>query len=256
MAFTRVDLLHAKEKELQLQKMVESGFRGVFFGVESLKLETSKKIGKGFSGQKLKDYLLKIRSEYPKLHVTSSLIIGLPEESVDEVEENFNWMIDNSASDSIPVWNLFIKNDNRPNNTSEFSRNWQNYGYREMSIDEIYQFIKSNPDIDYEKYLFQQAGPSFGYHNIDECFKHVKPWANKHMNFLESTHWAGKMQRRGNTTWNTLSGWWAFAASFNNPSLDDKLFTKKKDIDHRLQFEETNRFVDNYKQRKIAYNYR
>jgi radical SAM superfamily enzyme YgiQ (UPF0313 family) len=54
MCYARIDLLHARPGSLD--KMMKFGVRGMFLGIESLNPETSKLIGKGFTGEKLINY--------------------------------------------------------------------------------------------------------------------------------------------------------------------------------------------------------
>lgn len=232
MCYARIDLLYAKQD--QIKKMIDFGIKGMFFGIESLKESTSKQIGKGFSGQRLKDYLLYIRHQYPEIHITTSFILGLPDESIEEFKNNIQWMIDNNAANSIPVYGLSIPVDNKINYISDFTKNWSKSGYQEMSIQEINEYNTLFSKID----------------KIDDYVKHHIPWKNKHMNFIEAKINVDKILAmiKPHTS---VSGWFGFAHSFNSKNLVKDLHTKKINRDWNNQIKLAAEFVDQYKTRKI-----
>jgi len=240
MCYARIDLLHHHES--QLEKMIDFGIRGCFFGIESLKPQTSRLIGKGFTGDKLKNYLLKIRNQYPNLHITTSFIVGLPQESLMEFEDNLDWMIKNKATDTIQIWPLQIPIDNNINYLSDFTKDWQKYGYEYMTEDEknlytnipnLIANLKTNEPLDIKDYS-----------------KHRIPWKNKEMNFIQAMENASRINR-DLRSFNTLSGWFGFAHSFHTSNLDSFLFAKKTDIDWNVQKSITTNFINDYKSRKI-----
>ena len=237
MCYARVDLLHARPD--RLKKMIDFGIKGMFFGVESLKESTSKQIGKGFSGERLKQYLLEIRSQYPNLHLTTSFIIGLPNESIEEFKDNIQWMIDNDATDSIPVFDLAIQVDNKVNYTSDFTKNWNLSGYEKMTMEEIYDYRKKFPEM-------------FNIINIDDYVKHLLPWKNKQMNFIEANY-HGQEIRNMLKSHTSVTGWYAFAHAFNSENLYKNIWTTKNNYDWMSQATAAKDFVNRYKQKKLNY---
>lgn len=239
MCYARVDLLHAKPD--QLQKMYDFGVRGMFFGIESLKESTSRKIGKGFSGERLKKYLLEMREQYPEIHITTSFIVGLPDESIEEFKENIRWVVENKASDSIPLFSLNIPVDNKVNYISEFTENWRESGYEEMTMEEI---------ANYENISVKQYNTENYLKNINDYVKHHVPWKNEHMNFIDAHRYNQEIWKevRSHTS---VSGWFAFANAFNSDNLYEKMFTKKDNIDWKLQAKYANDFIFQYKKNKL-----
>lgn len=230
MCYARVDLLHAKPD--QLEKMISFGIKGMFFGIESLKESTSKHIGKGFSGQRLKNYLLEIRKQYPDLHITASFIVGLPDESIEEFKDNIQWVIDNAAAHSILIFGLAIPVDNKVNYISDFTKNWDTSGYEKMTESEINKYKLFSPKIyDYIK------------HNI--------PWKSKHMNFIKAGLYSKEILKmvRPHTT---VSGWQGFSHSFNSENLLELIHTKQIKHDWSKQKQIAADFVAQYKIKKLS----
>lgn len=233
MCYARVDLLHAKPD--QLKKMIDFGVKGMFFGIESLKESTSKQIGKGFSGERLKNYLLEIRKQYPELHISTSFIIGLPGESIEELKDNINWILDNKASDCIPIYPLGIPVDNKVNYISDFTKNWRDIGYKEMTVEELKQYKNFNVS---------------SMDNIEEYLKHHIPWKNEHTNVVEANlHYMEIYEMLKNHITNV--GWVGFANAFNSDDLHKHLHAKKNDLDWTEQAKSASDFVTRYKFNKL-----
>lgn len=238
--YIRVDLLWAKKDSLK--KLYESGVRGMFFGLESLTPATSKLINKGFTGERLKNYLNQIRLEYPKLHLTTSLIIGLPLETLDMIKSNIQWLTDNNISNSIHLNPLSIVVDNKINYISPFSLEYEKYGYQVMTDKEINDTITNQSNfLKYKKII------------DDGYTKHEYPWKNNIMNFLDAKYGVEQLSNMLKDS-TTISGWFGFAQSFyieNNNEMLDRLFIKKNDTNWDEQIKETFQFVKNYISKKI-----
>lgn len=228
MCYARVDLLSAFEKYNQLDKMIASGVKGVFFGIESLKLETSRIIGKGFAGEQLIKYLQDIKKRYPQLHITASFIAGLPNESAKEFEDNIDWAIKSNLIDAINVYPLYINVDNSVNYISPFSLNYENYGYKQMSESELQQI-------------------NF---NDTNRIKHKVPWKNNHMNFLDAEKLVNRIHRKAQANLKP-SGWFGFVYSFHTSNVVELMHTRKKDFDWDKQVQVTDNFVKDYKNKKM-----
>lgn len=239
MCYARVDLLSHKD---QLRKMVEFGVKGMYFGIESLKPETAKKIGKGFTGEKLKNYLVEIKNLYPELHITTSWITGLPNESIDEFETNLKWVVDHKACDSFKVLNLTIPRDNESNYTSPFTKSWPNHGYQEMTTLEVRKYLKKHNLTE-----LTMAGQ-----NIDTYLKHNIPWKNDHMNFIEAYRYSLNLGQKYKN-FISVSGWFGFCQSFFHNDLIRVLHTKKYEYDWNLQQLRVNEFIEEYKLKKVKH---
>ena len=242
-SYTRVDLLHAKKGTLD--KLVKSGLKGFFFGIESLNERTSRSINKGLTGDKLKNYLIEIKNQYPQLHITGSFIIGLPYESFDTFSNNIDWALEAKVFDTFIMFPLVIPIDNSINDMSPFSREWKNYGYQIMSDDEINEKIKSFPPEKNIKELMLK-------YRYDYKFKHhILPWKGEHMDFLDAMVNANKLLDKVSNV-ATVSGFAAIAMAFNKDTVDEALHVKNKDINWQAQLKETIEFINEYKAKKLA----
>lgn len=237
-SYARVDLLNAREGSLD--KLVKAGFKGFFFGIESLNERTSRRIGKGLTGDKLKNYLIDIKQKYPNLHITGSFISGLPDESITVFDENIDWAMKAGVFDSFNFYPLGIPVDNKVNYTSPFSTEWKEYGYEIMTEEEIQSKIESNQHL---SELMKEYDFYFKHHSL--------PWKNEHMTFLDAIVSTERNKRKVNSQ-STGSGWTVFAQSFNKEDLDSALRLKKIDIDWVDQIKTTASFVDSYKLKKLA----
>jgi len=237
MCYARVDLLKQKN---QLDKMVKFGIKGMYFGIESLRPATSKKIGKGFTGDRLKNYLLEIKDKYPSLHITTSWITGLPYESIQEFEENLEWVVSNKVTDSIKILSLTIHKDSSVNYISPFTKSWPNHGYTEMSLSEINDFLDEDKTI--SSYIYE--APLVNY------LKHHIPWRNEHMNFLQAHKYSLELAEKYKK-YISVTGWFAFGHSFHTDDLQKVLHTKKIGYDWEKQQKLADDFVKNYKKMKL-----
>lgn len=236
MCYARADLLHARPGSLD--KMVKAGVKGMHFGIETLSLESSKLIGKGFSGEPLKNYLREIKKTYPDLHLTGSFIIGLPKETIEESERNIHQMLDENLLDATPIFQLAIpKNSGAFSDLSEFSLTWDKHGYEELSEEELKDLLTL------PKYkLFKDM-------NIERVRKEEILWKNSYMNILDAALAAGRIKKKADT----LSGWHRFALGISaNSSLDKLLKLKKKEEwDWNSIKQSTINFIEDYKNKKI-----
>ena len=237
MCYARIDLLHARPGSLD--KMMKAGFKGMFLGIESLNTETSKLIGKGFAGEKLLNYLREVKQKYPKLHFIGSYIIGLPKETLEQARYNINFAIDEGLIDNSPMYALHITKDTGGMDVSIFSKEWNQYGYEEMSLAEINELLTQPKysmfkDADYE---------TFGKHNVI--------WKNEHMNFFDAK--LGALQIRADIEPKTgLGGWNCFAAAYTKIPVEELLQLNRTEWDWDYVKQAAVDFVEGYKRKKIA----
>jgi radical SAM superfamily enzyme YgiQ (UPF0313 family) len=215
MGFVRVDLMHTKPSTLEM--MVDAGFKAMHFGVETFHPETSKLIGKGFNGSKLKPYLKEIKNKFPNLFLHGSFIIGLPNESKEYLDDTFTeidtdrlldcWV---SYSLTIPVKDKFIR-------SSYFTNNWLMYGYKK----------------------------------IGQTISHIT-WSNKH--FDEST--ASEFSTHINTkTYKNrkINPWNVFTMTAIGYDIDNTMLLNRNELDINDIKSKTALFVETYKQKKFQY---
>jgi radical SAM superfamily enzyme YgiQ (UPF0313 family) len=237
MCYARIDLLHARPGSLD--KMMKFGVKGMFLGIESLNLETSKIIGKGFAGEKLINYLREVKQQYPKLHFIGSYIIGLPKETLEQARYNINFAIDEGLIDNSPLYALHITKDTGGIDTSIFSKEWDQYGYEEMSLDEINDLLtqpkySALKNVDYE---------TFSKHNVI--------WKNEHMNYLDAQ--LGALQIRADIEPKTgMGGWNCFAAAYTKIPVEKLLQLNRTEWDWEYVKKSAVDFVEDYKHKKIS----
>lgn len=240
-SFARVDLLWAYKGSLD--KLVKAGFKGFFFGIETLNERTSKSINKGFTGDKLKNYLKEIKSQYPELHITAAFIAGLPYEPIETFNSNLEWAIKEKVFNSLIFFPFSITIDNKITAMSPFSYEWQNYGYEIMSDEEI----KNR----FDGFENKKALTRFQNASYDDNFKNnYLPWKNEHMDFLDAVeyakNWMTKTYPNGpNNVFVT------FARSFNKDSVDEELNANITTLDEVKQEKDAIDFVNAYKSKKL-----
>jgi hypothetical protein len=237
-SYARVDLLHAKEGSLD--KLVQSGLKGFFFGIESLNERTSRKIGKGLTGDKLKNYLIEIKRKYPELHLTGSFIIGLPYEPFGTFDSNLDWAVSNNIFTSYNFYPLSIPIDNKINYMSPFSYEWKDYGYTLMSNEEVSDIIDSS--------LVKETMSKYRYLLKD----HTLPWKNEFMNIVDAIAHSQYCKKKVHGK-SSVSGFMAMAQSFNNHSVNGVINLKKTEIDWEKQIKDTTDFVNEYKSKKLKW---
>ena len=99
--FLRLDVMY---KQQSLDRLIEAGFISGHFGLDSLNGATGKIIGKVVDPAILKEYLITIKQKYPKFFAYGTFIVGLPEDSIDNQYESFNWILETKA---ISGWHWF-----------------------------------------------------------------------------------------------------------------------------------------------------
>jgi radical SAM superfamily enzyme YgiQ (UPF0313 family) len=244
-SYVRIDLCWAYKGSLE--KLIKSGYKGFLVGIETLNERTSKSIGKGFTGDRLKEYLIEVKKQYPDLHITGGFIVGLPYESYEVFDSNIQWALKEKVFGSLVFNPLGIHSDTGVYAMSPFSLEWQNYGYTLMTDEEITE--KENIIANRSDPNKKATNPS--YNNAGVRFKYL-PWKNEHMDFLDASEYASDYI---NSIYpiQPHSIVLTFGRSFNKDSIYDELNVLKNENDER-QIEDTTNFVNSYKSKKLAFN--
>lgn len=126
--FCRGDLLWAHPESPYI--LEEAGMIGTYFGIETFNETAAKFVGKPWSNTHAQDYLVKLRHEIWKEHVSfrCSMIIGLPYDTRKDYIRWHRWFVENE----IPNWSwhpLHLERDLRAQNNSAIDRDAENYGY-------------------------------------------------------------------------------------------------------------------------------
>jgi len=125
--FLRADLIWSNPQTIELLEI--SGLKSAFFGIESFNPYSSKIIGKGWSGKHAKNFLPILKEKWGnRINWHLGLILGLPEWSYKELEEDMKWLVDNQMH-RWWWWALYINPVSGKMWQSEFDLNYKKYGY-------------------------------------------------------------------------------------------------------------------------------
>lgn len=201
-AYTRLDLLHTRPTTIQ--RLYDIGVRGFYFGIESLTPKAAKFIGKGYDFNKSIETIRFIRSKYPDISMHGSFIVGLPHESIEQVTNTFHRLL----SQDIPLhsWifhSLYIEEESQRTFSSDFARNYQQYGYTKTGnispelIEWENEYMNSTKAAELVSNFMQQSRNSENFklenrlafqlttmgYNLDELL--ATPWSNFDFNNCE-----------------------------------------------------------------------
>jgi radical SAM superfamily enzyme YgiQ (UPF0313 family) len=235
MGYVRADLLAAKPQNIS--KLVDSGFTNMHFGIETFNEHAGGIIGKGMSSGKLKDTLLKLKSDYPQLYINATFIVGLPNETPDEIRATAQWALDTKVFDFWTFNPLMILKKHKLIYSSEFSDNYLMYGYSKMSQEEI-----DNSNTDDIKLLYGQ-----------KILPYMILWKNKHFDYFSSARLSTEINQLANQ-YKKVDAWTTFAISGLGFELDDvqqHTYNGVNPIDQPLINQKSSEFITNYKIQKL-----
>lgn len=131
-SYIRLDLL-AKHPET-IDKLVRTGIRWMFFGIETLNKKVGTLIGKGFDPDDQVNTIKHIKNTYgDQVHLHGSFICGLPEESKESISNTMNRLISGDIPlDSVHYFPLFIIKKRYEVWHSQFGLDMTRYGFREI----------------------------------------------------------------------------------------------------------------------------
>ena len=128
--YLRADLLwRYPDTPFQLK---ESGLKSCFFGIESFHPLASRSIGKGWSGKHAKEYLPKLYKDIwnKEIPIWNNFIVGLPHETNEDLLETVRWCKNNPMGIHRFVNLNLYTNRSGDDTTSEFGKNYKDYGYK------------------------------------------------------------------------------------------------------------------------------
>ena len=141
-SYARVDLAVKFPETFDL--MIESGCRGVSWGLESFNYESAKMAGKGVPTEKVKERLLEIYSKYKNDCIfQGTFIAGLPKETPSSLRNTVDWLLNNRILDFISFGVLVVTDfdpelDQNFIDYSDYVRNPQKYGFKKLTINPYY----------------------------------------------------------------------------------------------------------------------
>lgn len=131
--YLRADLVWARPGSVEL--LAESGLKSCFFGIETFHPAAGKSIDKGWGAKHGKEYLPRLYHDLwnKKINIHVNFIAGLPYEPMSSLEESLIWAKQNPIGfyRFVPLTLYTEKND--PHASSEFTRNYEKYGYKSDS---------------------------------------------------------------------------------------------------------------------------
>lgn len=182
--FMRADLLVARPRDKE--ELLRMNFIGHYYGIETFNRASGKSIGKGMETSRLQEGIVDIKNYFQNnnrklFRGTISLIVGLPEETVETMENTKKWLVDKWQQQSFYAYSLQIPVD--PQDTfSKFGKDYKKYGYEVMTAEEI-----ASLGIDIHE-LYNH------YHFSSGIMKNSLQWKNKDMNIFQSVQIAIELQ--------------------------------------------------------------
>lgn len=141
-AYSRVDVPVKFPETIQM--MVESGAKGLYFGLESFNHQVALKAGKGTPTEKVKEFLLEFKEKYSrKCLIEGSFIVGLPGETEESQMETANWIMSHPVLDFLTIGPLGLMPyvaafDKMLFDYADYSRNPEKYGFKKIDSSKRY----------------------------------------------------------------------------------------------------------------------
>jgi radical SAM superfamily enzyme YgiQ (UPF0313 family) len=129
-AYIRPELLVTKPEMIAM--LSELGLRGAFFGIESFSQPARQAIGKGINIDRVLDAAHKMVAYDSRILIHSSLIVGLPHESPDDIMRSQEFLKSKDSPFRSWIWQpLGLRNDgiSGADAQSTFDKNFEDYGY-------------------------------------------------------------------------------------------------------------------------------
>jgi radical SAM superfamily enzyme YgiQ (UPF0313 family) len=166
------------------------------FGVETFNQQSLKVMSKGYPPDKLKQTLFELRDYFKEdATIYLSFIVGAPFDTPERFErETVDWTRNEGQNiiDGKVFFPLNIHRETVYAVGSEFSKNYQNYGYTEMTPEEIEIELALDPTLTREM--------------IQETEKYNILWSTPHWNVQSAIRYA-KQYSQGNGWQNNISVW-------------------------------------------------
>lgn len=141
--FARADLFASRKQDWDI--MLEMGFVGHHYGIESTNIDTLKVVGKGMNPTKLLSGLLEGRDYFKKHGLYKgqvSLIAGLPHETPESLDASLDWFNKNWQTENVMLFPLYIPRNDGKDTASKLTLEWEKYGYEETETDMFPSIIK------------------------------------------------------------------------------------------------------------------
>jgi len=230
--FIRADLLISRPQDKEL--LLNMGFLGHAYGIETLNHESGKSIGKGMDPEKTKQGFYDIYNYFNnngrKLFAsTLSFIVGLPYETRETMMYTAEWIRNLPPEVSITIHPLIIPK-NVYGAASAFTLDWKKYGYRERTV--------VNSDT-YQEAIFRDPSRNAVY------------WENDYMTMDEALEIA-KSISAGFLNNNSMTDIWMLATNaMHGKEVEERLKTPTYEYDGPDGRVNTDAFTRQYIQSKL-----
>lgn len=255
-SFIRLDLTVSKPHQLEL--LSRARVWGHFYGVETLHPLAGKAVGKGMHPDKIKQGLLDMRehmmTKLGRYRGTLGMIAGLPHEPAESWQQSEDWLRENWSDNSWEWWPLEISIEENIATVSEFTRDWEKHGYKEITdpqrIERIHQMYNRQRADGESGVQHKMDGKSLywtaDWANIEQATEFVHAWrtstwyneehliANFHiMNFLQE----GKIEKVLKMTDSNQSHFFKHGAQYNK-FIKPYIQAKLRDVERIKKFTE------------------
>lgn len=230
--FIRPDLIVSRPHDRE--QLLRMGFLGHHYGVESFNHQAVKSVGKGMHPDKIKHGILDVK-QYFETHGSNryrtllTFILGLPGETVDDLHQTTQWLLNNWRGQA---WTPFVLDIpvGELNRLSKMSMDYRKYGYR--------PYTGLHKDITVQQ---------------NRVSNELLIWENNQMNYYEAYDVFESMLNQRNDVNNgfTLAPWDLSMVGLPG-DVTERLtlhnsYVKNKEVDLVRE-----QFVNNYKHKKLS----
>lgn len=198
--FIRADLLSVPGQIEELHRM---NFGGQYYGIETFHRPSGKVVGKGADPEKVKKLLLDTRTYFRKNNSlyrgTISLIIGLPFETKETIQQAYKWLRKNWHTEGLIVFPLVVEDtdispESNYTNLSSFGKNLQKYGLRVMDLESAEKQSSIDDKMRWEwrygNYAKNEVLWEHDTMNIIQAWEYARPLQDLAITRLKMNSWA------------------------------------------------------------------
>ena len=240
--FIRPDLLISRPRDRE--ELLRMNFLGQYYGVESFNTETARTVAKGMPGERVKQGLIDIK-DYFKSHGrqqyrgTISLMVGLPYETPETIEETTQWLIDHWQGESFVTFVMEIMISDL-DKKSKIALDYKKYGYTAMTEQQIAEAEAEFQDRRYFPNVVVGMSPNY------------LKWQNEFMDVYAATELSDAMYKVNyNDKYDFKMDCWGMANPGMLGTIEDKLLTKRGTWDGPLPSAAGNERIPQYIQNKL-----
>lgn len=124
----------------QLSLLSSSGLKSAILGIETLNKRSGESIGKGMAAERTLEIVQNLRTAIPHCYIATGMIIGLPHDSVDNIDWAYQATQRSDLFDKINWYPLVMRTPSDLFTLSELEEKYADYGYSVTSNgDSMYQ---------------------------------------------------------------------------------------------------------------------